>query len=93
MRWLLKSLKMSSVEYWEMKLKITQGPQDYAPFLLSRIDEFDKARLIYRISLQKGLPDHPFGHQGRTTGNTPVSKGAKTIRASCSLLSVPHTAF
>jgi hypothetical protein len=46
-----------------MRLKIAQGPQDYAPFILSRIGEFDKARLIYRISLQKGLPDHLFGHQ------------------------------
>lgn len=68
MKWLLKPLKRSqsgegSVDYWETKLKEAEVPQDYAPFLLSHLDIFDKARLIYRISLQKGLPDHLFGHQ------------------------------
>ncbi|GFG08565.1 hypothetical protein IFM61392_05433 [Aspergillus lentulus] len=67
MRSLLRPPKKShpeekSVEYWEKKLK-GKLPQDYTPFLLSCIDKFDKARLIYRISLQKGLPDNLFGHQ------------------------------
>jgi hypothetical protein len=52
-----------SVQYWEKKLKKAKVLQDYTPFLLSRIDKFDKARFIYRIGLQKGLPDNLFGHQ------------------------------
>jgi hypothetical protein len=62
---LLKSSqpKKGSVEYWEKKLKKAKVLQDYKPFLLSCIDKFDKARLIYRISLQKRLPDNLFGHQ------------------------------
>ncbi|RLL97779.1 hypothetical protein CFD26_104886 [Aspergillus turcosus] len=68
MKWLLKPLKRSqsgegSVDYWEKKLKKAEVPQDYAPFLLSHLDISHKARLIYRINLQKGLPDNLFGHQ------------------------------
>jgi hypothetical protein len=53
-----------TLEYWENKLKQAKTPLDYGQFLWSKLGLYDSARLLYRIFLQRGLPDHLFGNQG-----------------------------
>ncbi|EAW10823.1 uncharacterized protein ACLA_052960 [Aspergillus clavatus NRRL 1] len=67
--WLFVALRLLKLKHtrskWEKVLKKAKTPKDYESFLLSDLDSRAKARLIYRISLQKGLPNHLFGNQDK----------------------------
>ncbi|RHZ54837.1 uncharacterized protein CDV56_101464 [Aspergillus thermomutatus] len=51
-----------AVEKWERNIQKAKSPKDYLPFLLSDLEFVEKARILYKVATQKGLPDHLFEH-------------------------------
>ncbi|EAW19958.1 uncharacterized protein NFIA_095780 [Aspergillus fischeri NRRL 181] len=55
-----------AVEKWEKNLQKAKCSQDYLPFLLSNLEFVEKARILFKVATQKGLPDRLFQHPDGT---------------------------